>query len=497
MSRPRSARFVAALAASALFCAVVTAIAGPQAKPPPPPPPPVPPFKNAAQDRKDRPPLTPDGKENLLVRIDEKIDAYDLKPHPLAPIPDNPPPHEGALIDLPYIVEPPDLILVEVLEALPGRPISGERLVKPDGRIDLGFYGEIPVRGLTPEQIKVTVIKHLRKYIGDETLGLIVWPDEVGVEVPAIGEPPERQRPAIPELPKGDVNPFERDRVKPAPGGAGSAKTRSTSARVVRGRIPVRRAQVRRIRDEPQEPPAQGRNHFKIDAGGKGRITITIEVDSQGRPAVEPAQPVPPNDLEHQGPGQVVSPEESDRVYIGVTAYNSKSYYVLGDCLVPGKLPWTGQETVLDALVYAGGLVPTAEPKDIRLVRAARGGKPAKVYKVDLEAIQDQGDVTSNYQLFPGDRLIIGRNAVVKKTVDLDRLNAPIQAIVGSMQQTANMLRAVQAASPENPGQLTKDLLDFWLKELSRKGELKLDEQTVREALPRQPKRSQSSDEKK
>src|SRR5262249_34228226 len=34
-----------------------------------------------------------------------------------------------------YVVEPPDLLLVEVLEALPGRPISGERLVRPDGSI--------------------------------------------------------------------------------------------------------------------------------------------------------------------------------------------------------------------------------------------------------------------------------------------------------------------------------------------------------------------------
>src|SRR5207253_179463 len=44
-----------------------------------------------------------------------------------------------------YVVEPPDLLLVEVLEALPGRPISGERLVRPDGRISLGFYGDVYV----------------------------------------------------------------------------------------------------------------------------------------------------------------------------------------------------------------------------------------------------------------------------------------------------------------------------------------------------------------
>jgi len=72
-----------------------------------------------------------------------------------------------------YVVEPPDLLLVEVLEALPGRPISGERLVRPDGTISLGFYGDIQVAGLTLAEVKEKVVNHLRKYLKDETLGLV------------------------------------------------------------------------------------------------------------------------------------------------------------------------------------------------------------------------------------------------------------------------------------------------------------------------------------
>ena len=49
-----------------------------------------------------------------------------IKPEPLPPIPHDPPPHEGAMVELPYVAEPPDLIRVEVLQTLPGRPISGE-----------------------------------------------------------------------------------------------------------------------------------------------------------------------------------------------------------------------------------------------------------------------------------------------------------------------------------------------------------------------------------
>ena len=47
---------------------------------------------------------------------------------------EQPPPGVEQGLDQPdYVIEPPDIIIVEVLEALPGRPITGERLVRPDG----------------------------------------------------------------------------------------------------------------------------------------------------------------------------------------------------------------------------------------------------------------------------------------------------------------------------------------------------------------------------
>ncbi len=246
--------------------------------------------------------------------------------------------------------------------------------------------------------------------------------------------------------------------------------------------------------------PAKEQVPLKIEGLGKRRVSITIEIDGQDRPAavqVQPApppvlqhnhvrvqvQPIPPPMVELEGPWRVIPPEESTRVFVNVTAYNSKQYYVLGDVLVPGKLPCTGNETVLDALQYAGGLLPTAEPKDIRLIRPGRGGKPTKVYKVDLEAIQEKGDVRSNYQIFPGDRLIFGRNEVVKKTTELDRLNAPLQSITGSMLQIAFALRYVQILSPDRSDEIVKKLIDFWAKELSRTGDVEFDEQKLRELL--------------
>lgn len=98
--------------------------------------------------------------------------AQDVKPLPLVAIPDNPPPHEGALFELPYVVNPPDLLSIEVLEALPGRPITGEFLVQPNGKINLGYYGELHVSGLTVEQVKTKVVLHLKSFLAEAVLGL-------------------------------------------------------------------------------------------------------------------------------------------------------------------------------------------------------------------------------------------------------------------------------------------------------------------------------------
>ncbi len=415
----RSLGFIVSLCASgALLMIVVAVAAGPQEKEKPKAGRPVTETDKAHPPRSD--PIK--DRSNAKNEIDKMLAAYDLNPHPRPPIPDDPPPHEGAMISLPNIVEPPDQVLVEVLESLPGRPISGARLVQPDGKIDVGFYGQVYVRGLTPQQIKVALIKHLRKYLDDETLGLVSSP---------MIEAEEEQPPAN--------GPFDL----PAPKG------------VVPARSPF----------------------------GETEVSTKIE---GARSLPEPVPAEPPSGLDRdqaESPGRIVPPEESLSVMVYVTAYNSANYYVLGDVLVPGKLPWTGHETVLDALQYASGLLPTAEPKDIRLVRPGRGDMPAKVYKVDLAAIQEQGNARLNYQLFPGDRLIVGRNEVVKKTVEIDRLHAALQEITGSIQQNANLLKSLRMDSTAHGDQVLKDLVDFWAKELSRKGDLELDERKLRELL--------------
>jgi polysaccharide biosynthesis/export protein len=72
-------------------------------------------------------------------------------------------------------IRPGHILLVEVLEAIPDKPITGERPVGPDGRIDLGYYGKVYVAGLTIREAKEKIILHLQSHLDDQQLGLIEY----------------------------------------------------------------------------------------------------------------------------------------------------------------------------------------------------------------------------------------------------------------------------------------------------------------------------------
>jgi hypothetical protein len=351
MSRRSFAR-VAALATSALYVAIVAVAAGPQQQA-------ISPVRPIEKAGPVPPALAPtisiprriSGRlDATKLIVDKLIDAYDIKPHPLPSIPDDPPPHEGAMIDHPLVVEPPDMLLVEVLEALPGRPISGERLVQPDGTIDLGFYGQVHVRGLTIPQIKVAVIKRIRKVISDETLGLVTMQVD---EAP----PPRREaKPLI--LPDAKENPLDPpDRNITAP--PSQKPQASLGPRRLQGatlRAGARPFTIRPVRSpghsqEPEEKKAgeKSPDPLVIPLPSQGQIKITIDVQGQDATGQTPGHPdeaenTVPGDLE--GNWTIVEPQDSDHVFVCITAFNSKSYYILGDLCLGFRTSSDGREPV-------------------------------------------------------------------------------------------------------------------------------------------------------
>jgi protein involved in polysaccharide export with SLBB domain len=454
----------------------------------------------------------PKDKRKTAEQVVAETGEDKIKPLPLTPIPDDPPPHEGAMIDLPYVVEPPDLLYVSVLEALPGRPIDGERLVRPDGKISLNFYGEVHVAGLSLPQVKEKIVKHLRHYLSDETLGLLEYSSEGDGKKtplePLQGEGPPPANEAKPGKPSAST---EHPQTKPpntisshSPSLRASSRPVASSRTVRRTsdpRQPLRAPKPEAEKTKPEEPvpPPPPAPPPAVRIPATSNIKITIEIQGTPNPHAEAAQPGPPAEVAaEQKPDHPIHPTMTDRVFVDASAYNSKVYYVLGDVAQPGKLPWTGRETVLDAVnCYAGGLIPTADPKDIKLVRPARAGKPTKIYPIDLEAILQKGDTRANYQLFPGDRIMVGRNKVDKVAIEIDREARTIQTVINSLSSYASMIQNLTlAAAPAGtntgpaltPAQreaILNDWLDLWWKAAGSSQGAILDEKTFKEMLLR------------
>lgn len=198
-----------------------------------------------------------------------------------------------------YVIEPPDLLTVELLKSLPDRPLVGERLVRTDGTINLGFYGCVFVAGLTIEQAKDRVQQHLSQFI----------------------------------------------------------------------RSPI--------------------------------------------------------------------------VNLDVYSYNSKGIYVVADGAGFGeqavRLPFTGNETVLDAISQIGGLPPVAHKQKIWL---ARPGCP--IMPVNWSAIVQCGDTSTNYQLQPNDRVYINSDPLLRMDTMVAKLLNPWERIFGFTLLGATTVKLLQ-----------------------------------------------------
>jgi polysaccharide export outer membrane protein len=98
--------------------------------------------------------------------------------------------------------------------------------------------------------------------------------------------------------------------------------------------------------------------------------------------------------------------KEAYQVSVRLAANQSKFYYVIGAVGNPGRFKSTGNETVLDAILQAG-LRSHSLPEKAYLARPHPAGGPDQVLKIDWFGIKDRGDTLTNYQVLPGDRIVV------------------------------------------------------------------------------------------
>jgi polysaccharide biosynthesis/export protein len=101
-------------------------------------------------------------------------------------------------------------------------------------------------------------------------------------------------------------------------------------------------------------------------------------------------------------------PEDCDTIAVNVRLLEPvQRYYVLGEVNAPGAYPLAGYETVLDAIVAAGGLTNTANSCKILLARPTDPSECRVTLPVCYREIVQLGNTASNYQLQPNDRIFV------------------------------------------------------------------------------------------
>ena len=249
-----------------------------------------------------------------------------------------------------YIIEPPDIVLingielrpkspfeiqrgdvigVEVTEPPPGWPFGGPMLVEASGVVNFGpGYGSVPVAGLTTGEAAARIRRHLERQRKDTGFKV-----EVSIHRSSLGQTVTGEHLVGPD---GTIN-----------------------------------------------------------LGLHGRLYISGMTISKAAAAIE---------------AHLARSFEKPKIALDVMVSNSKFFYVIqrvgpedGDEVT--RIPVTGKETVLDALSMVGGLQDLTSWR-IHLRRPTKSGKD-QVLPVNLEAITRKGDTSTNYQLLPGDRLFI------------------------------------------------------------------------------------------
>jgi protein involved in polysaccharide export with SLBB domain len=271
-----------------------------------------------------------------------------------------------------YIVEPPDILTIETIHAvprapyglsvldvitlrvtgtLPDEPIAGLYTVEPGGTVNLGGpYGVVPVSGMTVPEASKAIEEHLKKYV------------------------------KTPEV---------------------TASLAELSA-------------AQRLGGQYLVGP-----DGTVTLGSYGSVSVVGMTLEQAKGAIE---------------SYLSQFLEKPIVSVNVHGYNSKVYYVvlqgaeLGDSVY--RFPVTGNETVLDAISQINGLEQVSSKK-MWIARPQADQCECQILPVDWYAVTECGSANTNFQLLPGDRLFVAEDHMVAFDNKLAKVFAPMERMMG------------------------------------------------------------------
>jgi polysaccharide biosynthesis/export protein len=271
-----------------------------------------------------------------------------------------------------YVIEPPDILTIETVHAvpkapyalktldvlsiralgtLPDAPIGGAYPIEPGGAINLGApYGVVSVAGKTVPEAQEAILAHLKSFLKEPDIAVSLA--ELGASQRLVGE------------------------YLVGPDGT-------------------------------------------VTLGSYGSVSVVGLTIAQAKHMIE-------QHLQQFLDDPVIS--------LNIFAYNSKNYYVvlqgaeLGDAVY--RFPITGNETVLDAISQINGLEQVSSKK-MWIARPSEDQCDCQVLPVDWYAVTECGAASTNFQLMPGDRLFVSEDHMVAMDNRMAKRFAPFERIMG------------------------------------------------------------------
>lgn len=251
----------------------------------------------------------------------------------------------------PYALKTLDVLSVRVLGALPEGPIGGAYPIEPGGVINLGPpYGVVSVSGLTVPEAQEAVVEHLKNFLKEPEVAVALT--ELGASQRLVGQ------------------------YLVGPDGT-------------------------------------------VTLGSYGGVSVVGLTLANAKWAIE------------QHLSQFL---EDPVISLNMFAYNSKNYYIvlqgaeLGDAVY--RFPITGNDTVLDAISQVNGLEQVSSKK-MWIARPSEDQCNCQVLPVDWYAVTECGSANTNFQLMPGDRLFVAQDKMVAFDNKLAKTLAPFERIMG------------------------------------------------------------------
>jgi polysaccharide export outer membrane protein len=170
------------------------------------------------------------------------------------------------------------------------------------------------------------------------------------------------------------------------------------------------------LAETPETPP-----FYQVGAGDSltifvwrnAELTTTVTVRPDGRISVPLIEDLY---VEGKNPSSLAREIEAElAVYIqdplvtvivgGFVGTFPQQVRIVGEASQPQAIPYRANMTLLDVIIQTGGLTEFADGNNTTLVRLEEGEQ--KEYRVRLDDLLEDGDISANVALLPGDILIV------------------------------------------------------------------------------------------